>query len=114
MTAIRTPEALTVAGYPVESIAFAPATITREMAETLAPLPETDRLELVALWERDAGAVYIPPADPKGSAANWGPHEGELTMFGVTAFGETKPAAIAQWIELVRRIDNYMNRGTAA
>lgn len=114
MTAAVTPAALTVAGYPVESIAFAPTVISREIAETLALLPEPHRCALVALWEREAGAVYIPPADPATSAANWGPHEGELTMFGVTAFGETKAAAIAQWIELVRRIDTHMDREDAA
>lgn len=114
MSALRTPERLTVAGYPVDSIAFAPTVISREMAETLALLTHEDRLVVVDQWERDIGAVFIPPADPAASAANWGPLEGELTMFGVTAFGETKAAAISQWIELVRRIDTHRDHEVAA
>lgn len=105
MTAARTPAPLTIAGYPVESLAFAPSTYRRELAETLALLPPQDQVALVKTWFVATGATWNPPAQPGN---HWGPVEGELTLFGMTAFGDTLDEAVTSWIKHVRRSDQAM------
>jgi hypothetical protein len=108
MTAAVTPEALTIAGYPIEALAFAPSTYRREMAETLALLPAPDQVTLVTRWFLEAipsGATWNPPALPGN---HWGPLEGELTLFGMTAFGTTLEEAVTSWIKHVRRSEQAM------
>lgn len=95
----------TIAGYPVEALAFAPSTYRRELAETLALLPVPDQVKLVTLWFVQTGAIWNPPALPGN---HWGPVEGELTLFGMTAFGDTLEEAVTSWIKHVRRSDQAL------
>lgn len=92
----------TIAGWPIDALAFAPGTYRSELAETLAMLPAPEQVSLVNRWIVQTGAIWNPP----GSA--WGPLEGELTLFGMTAFGDTLEAAIASWIKHVRRTEQAM------
>jgi hypothetical protein len=99
---------LTMGGHPVDSLALAPSALRREMAETLALLPAPDQIKLVKEWFIATGTTWTPPANAANPRDTWGPLEGELTMFGVFATGETLDAAIAQWIKYVRRMDRAM------
>ena len=94
-----------IAGWRAEALMLAPATYRRELAEVLAPLPAPDRAAMVRLWIATTGAIWNPPAAP-GNA--WGPLEGELTLFGMTVFGQTLEEACANWIKHVRRADMAM------
>lgn len=92
----------TINGHPIESLAFAPSVYRRELAETLDLLPAPDQIKLVKLWFVEAGAIWNPPAQPGNP---WGPLEGELTLFGMMAQGDTLDDAIKAWIKHVRRSD---------
>lgn len=92
--------ATTIAGWPVDALAFAIATYRSELAETLALLPPPDQAALVQQWITQTGALWNPPAMPGNL---WGPLEGELTLCGMTAFGHTLEEAIGSWIKHVRR-----------
>lgn len=86
---------LTSGRLPPDALAF--AIYRSEMADTIAPLPPEDQVKLVKTWFVKEGAIWNPP----GGA--WGPLEGELTLFGMTAYGDTFEAAITSWIKHVRR-----------
>jgi hypothetical protein len=85
-----------------QALTLAPMTYRRELAETLDALDARDQVALVTQWIVRTGAIWNPPA-ALGNA--WGPLEGELTLFGMTAFGHTLEEAIASWIKHVRRSD---------
>lgn len=95
----------TVAGWPIESLAFAPGTYRSELAETLALLPPPDQAALVTQWINLTGATWNPPALPGN---HWGPLEGELSLWGMTAYGDTLEEAVASWIKHVRRSEQAM------
>lgn len=102
MTRLRKSDPVTINGHPIDALAFAPSVYRRELAETLDLLPAPDQIKLVKLWVVQTGAIWNPPA-ALGNA--WGPLEGELSLFGVTAFGDTLDEAITSWIKHVRRSD---------
>lgn len=105
-TPLARPDAAThIAGWRAEALLLAPATYRRELADILAPLPGPDRAAMVRLWIVTTGAMWNPPAVPGNS---WGPLEGELTLWAMTAYGDTLEEAIANWIKHVHRADQAM------
>lgn len=95
----------TIAGWPIDALVFAPSTYRRELAETLALLQPQDQVALVRQWIMATGATWNPPA---ALGNKWGPLEGELSLYGMTAFGHTLEEAIASWIKHVRRADKAL------
>lgn len=71
-----------------------------DLATDLELMPTEDRLR--ATWSAviETGGTFVTPQPNR----NWGPHQAELTLLGVSHHGNSAAEAVANWIKAVIRM----------
>jgi len=92
-------------GHPrnhAEEIANARASVQAgmrlDLAVTLETLPVTDREATIATAILTEGGTFVPRGP-----TNWGPHQAELSLFGVIAYGADRAECTHNWVNAVMR-----------